>query len=199
MMTKFRKGDTLIEVMFAVSIFAMIMIGGLALMNSGLAKSQATLQLSMVRNAIDSQAEALRYVNSVYVANYPENVNSGTANVWREITNGAVARASNFQSCPTLKADIPPSAFVMDTVNAIRKNRDNLNIASTYPRLIYDGETDTNRLSAKRNFNSAEGLWIEAVRGDGTYFDFHIRACWNAPGINAPMTIGTIVRLYVPN
>jgi hypothetical protein len=52
------------------------------------------------------------------------------------------------------------------------------------------------------SINEAYGLWIEAVPStvtDGTAFvDFHIRACWDSPGSSAPMTLGTIVRLYEP-
>lgn len=197
-MKKLKKGDTLIEVMFAVSVFAAIMIGGLALMNSGLARTQGTLQLSMARNAIDSQAEALRYLNAVHVANHPNN--TGLSAVWNDITSerNIVGEASNLQTC-----NIPDSAFVIDTLNVVRRPRESINVASTYPRLIYSNSEgandDTNAINIdRRNFNSAEGLWIEAVRGDG-FYDFHIRACWNAPGSNVPMTLGTIVRLYAPN
>ena len=49
---------------------------------------------------------------------------------------------------------------------------------------------------------AAKGMWIEAIRSTpsaGTaYTDFHIRACWYAPGTNQPMNLGTIVRLYEP-
>jgi type II secretory pathway pseudopilin PulG len=55
----------------------------------------------------------------------------------------------------------------------------------------------------------AEGIWIQAVKsstrigtGDGRvrpgYYDFHIRACWQTPGSDQPVTEGTIVRLYEP-
>lgn len=44
---KYKRGDTIIEVTLAISIFAMMMVGGLAIMNNGLAKAQGTLQLTM--------------------------------------------------------------------------------------------------------------------------------------------------------
>jgi hypothetical protein len=52
------------------------------------------------------------------------------------------------------------------------------------------------------SINQAYGIWIEAVpsasaNGPG-FVDFHIRACWDGPGSTAPMTLGTIVRLYEP-
>lgn len=204
-MVKFKKGDTLIEVMFAVSVFAAIMVGGLALMNSGLAKTQGTLQLSMARNAIDSQAEALRYLNASYIANYPNVSSSASATQWSNIaTRASYGRASNLQSCPANTSEFPDGAFVIDTQSITRQEGSRLRPASTYPRLVYSSGgvevNDSNLIADKNrlNFRQAEGIWIEPVRGDG-YYDFHIRACWNAPGSNAPTTLGTIVRLYAPN
>ncbi len=68
---KFKNGDTLIEVLLAMSIFASLMVGALYLMNSGLSKAQTTLQITMARNLMDSQAEFLRYSNAAFIANYP--------------------------------------------------------------------------------------------------------------------------------
>jgi hypothetical protein len=46
------------------------------------------------------------------------------------------------------------------------------------------------------------GIWIEAIpstTANATGFvDFHIRTCWESPGSSAPVTLGTIVRLYEP-
>ena len=52
MKTRFKQGDTIIEVTLAISIFAMMMVGGLTIMNNGLAKAQGTVQLTMARNKI---------------------------------------------------------------------------------------------------------------------------------------------------
>ena len=35
MKTRFKQGDTIIEVTLAISIFAMMMVGGLTIMNNG--------------------------------------------------------------------------------------------------------------------------------------------------------------------
>ena len=69
-----------------------------------------------------------------------------------------------------------------------------------YSQVVYD--VDASGVPVIRN---AYGIWIEAVPsssgpgGNGTGFvDFHIRSCWSAAGSSAPMTLGTIVRLYEP-
>ncbi len=63
-----KRGDTLIEVMFAVAIFGMAAIGTISLMNKGLASTQNTLETTMARQEIDAQAEALRFLHSAYLS-----------------------------------------------------------------------------------------------------------------------------------
>ena len=65
----FRKGDTLIEVMFAVGIFGLAAVGAISLMNRGLATAQNTLEITMARQEIDGQAEILRFLHSAYMSN----------------------------------------------------------------------------------------------------------------------------------
>jgi hypothetical protein len=60
--TNFKRGDTLIEVLFAITVFCLVSILSINLMNSGVATAQATLELTMARNEIDAQAEAIRFI-----------------------------------------------------------------------------------------------------------------------------------------
>jgi len=62
-----KKGDTLIEVMFAVGIFGLAAVGAISLMNKGLAVSQNNLETTMARQEIDTQAEALRFIHNAYL------------------------------------------------------------------------------------------------------------------------------------
>lgn len=197
--SNFKKGDTLIEVMFAVSAFAIIVVGSLTLMNAGMAKSQASLQLTMARNAIDSQAEALRYINSVYLANYPNN--SGLSQIWNSFVKGNARpnRPTSIDFCPRRPGfDTEANWFFVDPRSMSIVH--GYNVASTYPRIYYGrNNVDSNNINSSNSAEPAisEGVWIEAIKGD-KYYDFHIRACWDSPGSSTPSTIGTIVRLYDP-
>ena len=64
----FRKGDTLIEVMFAVGVFGLAAVGAISLMNRGLAAAQNTLEVTMARQEIDGQAEILRFLHTAYMS-----------------------------------------------------------------------------------------------------------------------------------
>ena len=63
-----KHGDTIIEVMMAIAIFALLSVITISLMNSGINNAQHTLEYTMARNEIDNQAEALRYIHQSYVA-----------------------------------------------------------------------------------------------------------------------------------
>ncbi len=204
---RYSRGDTLIEVLFAITIFSLVAVGGISIMNQGTATSQRALEITLVRQQIDAQAEALRFLNSSYVSSYqsgvtyPANTPPGQWQLMENdiIANGA-ANASEFgvgvSSCPAL----PQGSFIINAKNAtyVSPSEGKIDVAQTFSQLRYDG---TDQLV------SAEGIWVEAVRSpvilgnnqsNTGYIDFHIRACWDSPGQSVPVTIGTIVRLYEP-
>ncbi len=61
-------GDTLIEVLLAITIFSAVSVASISLMNSGVSQAQRSLELTMARNEIDAQGEALRFIQNNYVA-----------------------------------------------------------------------------------------------------------------------------------
>lgn len=202
------KGDTLIEVLFATATFSLVAVGGIAIMNKGTAASQRALEITLVRNEIDSQASVLRFLNASYIAAYQSGVSdygAGTpAQEWQAMHDSIVSMgatsATSFgasgSTCPT----IPASGFILNTRKAtfITPASGKFSDADTFSKVIYD---QANQLT------SASGIWIEAVRStssgdekqaDAGYIDFHINACWYSAGQTQPVTIGTIVRLYEP-
>lgn len=201
------RGDTIIEVLFAVTIFAMIAVGSLAIMNQGTATAQRSLEVTLVRQQINAQAEVLRYIHAAYVASYQQGVTAtGAAGEWQLIRSeyGATGGASKFgdvTSAATCPATVPGERpFIMNARLAKVAPTGTVSMAPTggasvppFAQVLYN--TDS-------TIAQSYGLWIEAVpdaAANGTaYVDFHIRACWDAPGSSRPSTLGTIVRLYEP-
>lgn len=202
-------GDTLIEVLFAIAVFSLVLVSALVLMNQGISASQRALEITLVRQQMDGQSEALRYLHGSYVeaytpgsaTTYPE----GTpAEEYRKVidfvrTAGRTS-ASDFggDTC-TVPAD-PSKDFVLNPVSATlvtRAMKTNLFLQpTTFAQLTYSPTVST-------ELDHSYGMWIEGVRSSSPgesagYIDFHIRACWSAPGSSKPMNLGTIVRLYEP-
>lgn len=208
----FEKGDTLIEVLFAITVFSMVVVSALSIMNQGTAAAQRSLEMSLVTQEVGNQAETLRFLHESYVTNYQNGYEStpglsvpGQAGQFYKIVQSidkTITQASPFNS-PTKCPTPPTGSFILNTrtgavvmyTPAIFKE------AVPYAKLDFN-TTNINILE------KAGGIWIEAVKSQpnaadpsqsGTgYIDFHIRACWSPPGVENAVTLGTIVRLYEP-
>lgn len=196
-------GDTIVEVLFAITVFSLIAIGSLSLMNQGTAVAQRALEVGQVRQQIDSQADALRYMNRAYVADYGKNGAPTTR--WNKIVaEHTVEKAQDFDDITEGMRcrQLPSTVFALD-VTALDAGPIPVMNISDYNSQV-DGEPPTYAQVRHGAVAKAQGLWIEAVRPreqsptQPGYYDFHIRACWISPGQVAPVTIGTIVRLYDP-
>jgi len=203
-----QNGDTLIEVLFAVAVFAMVAVGSLAIMNQGTATAQRSLEITLVRQQIDAQAEAIRYIHTAYVAAYQNNGApvTGIAAEWIKMTSKITGKGADGASvfgqtagftCPATVPGQRP--FILNARTATVWNSSPTMSAPPGASLPPFAQVAYNSDSS---INQAYGVWIEAVpstNADGPGFvDFHIRACWDSPGSSAPMTLGTIVRLYEP-
>lgn len=211
------RGDTIIEVLFAMAVFSMVAVGGLAIMNSGTATAQRALEITQVRQQIDAQAETLKFIHHSYVAAFePGKADyTGPAAQWPLVVAKADALATSFGavagSCPSVPAD----AFIMNArraelaTGASGRPLSMADAASTrpYAQVIYHDDNVDTAAGSSTVIDAVEGIWIEAVTTSSEtekrlnrsgYIDFHIRACWNGPGDSAPLSLGTIVRLYDP-
>lgn len=215
------RGDTIIEVLFAVAVFCMVAVGGLSLMNQGTAMAQRALEIGLVRAEMDAQADALRYMHNAYIASFGQ-TDSNARTVWKQVTaEREVASAQDFGSMVDGNAcrlpgnspmgDSGGEPFAIDVRKLdggdqgspvlLLSQTDNVDKTETYSRIRYYQD---DRRNVPLNPAKPEGIWIQAVRvpaqADGVlgHFDFHIRACWFTPGQKAPVTLGTIVRLYDP-
>lgn len=211
---RMQRGDTLIEVLFAISVFSLVVVGALAIMNQGAAASQRALDILLARQQIDAQAEGLRFLHSEYIAAYHAGITFDTndaqtspAEEWYRMTTyiqqiGATQASSLSvgDACPyPPNGSLPTGSFIVNSQTARFMNSGDIFLpAQGVPALD---------VRADGTLASAQGIWIEAIRSAASadptqstagYIDFHIRACWDSLGLSLPMTLGTIVRLYEP-
>lgn len=194
---KFSRGDSIIEVLFAVTIFSALAISGLSVMNRGVGTAQRSLEVSLVRQEMNSQAEVLRFMHDSYLSG----ANTPPAEKWKEIISSTnVISNTNLASLGSLiNSCAPPAsrAFIINPRTLAVVSNATVNVfapAQVYSTIRYNPDNTIRQ-------NGVEGLWVQQLQGSSggtSYRDFHIRACWNAPGGNVPVTLGTIVRLYDP-
>ena len=165
-----KRGDTLIEVMFAVGIFSLVAIAVISVMNGSMRSVQLALETTMARNEIDVQAEALRFIQSsaiaekdltdgekVYTKAWNKIIDFADANMddGGEIKNGA----TNFspKKCEDLYDKnedgnvFSQNAFIVNTHvlgqlntggndQSILKVSDKFSTSGVNPRIIYDDQ-----------------------------------------------------------
>ncbi len=86
-----RHGDTLAEVSICVGIFAMVLIGAIVLINLSMNTAQASLETTIARSEIDTQAEALRFIHEAYSAQRNLDRSSQQyVDLWKSITTDYV-------------------------------------------------------------------------------------------------------------
>ena len=186
-----KKGDTLIEVTLAVGIFSMVAITIVSVMASGTTGAQTALETTLAREEIDAQAEAIRFIQSAYIADKGSEDNRFQT-LWQSIVKNAVNVNSTDdellryspQSCNALYADGGEvkkyNAFVInnnqlgtftkDTVNrafiSVLDKPNSFVQATTYPRLVYNNSDSAldSETSSDNIFYQAEGLYVVAVK-----------------------------------
>lgn len=181
------RGDTIIELVLAFAIFSLAAITTLVIMNQGVSMSQRSLETTLVRQQMDSQAEMLRYIRDVDQATWQRIVAPDN------IATDLMPLSSNV--CPA-SSDVNTRRGFYVTYNSkdskfeVKKNHAP---APSYARINYTNQ-------------STEGIWIQVAKAENNSssevskkvaaYDFYIHGCWSAPGQTMPMTLGTIVRLY---
>lgn len=61
-----KRGDTLVEVLFSIAVFALVSVLAINIMSSGLRTAESAMELAQTRSEIDAQAEALRFVHNSF-------------------------------------------------------------------------------------------------------------------------------------
>lgn len=194
MLARMDPGDTIIEVMFAFVIFSLVVVSAFSIMNQGVASAQRSLEVTLVRQQIDGQVAMVQHIQQT------------NPTLWAQIKGLVVEKVGTFGTqtqCPEAKDILNASDFFIATTNdglepkvvKIQSDQD-YKKATTYSMVDAFERTSTNPV--------AYGLYMSMVQSDGWSpsnhaYDLHVLACWDSVGINVPVTIGTVVRLFDAN
>lgn len=189
-----QRGDTLVEVVLAFAVFSLVSVGAMTVMGQGTNASQRALEITLVRQQIDAQAEALRAAHQAYTSS-----TDGSTSQWRQFARANSAdntvAYTDQNACPSDDDQISNS-FILDPRSAS---------LVTDADWFQDIDTRTTKpfaqVEAGGNVRSY-GMWIEREYEAGTNvpdsFNFNVRACWYGAGLSTPLQLETVVRLYEP-
>ncbi len=196
-----QRGDTIIEVLLAFTVFSLVSVGTMTVMAQGVNTSQRALEITQVRQQIESQAESLRAAQRAHTAQQ-----SPTSTQWEQFALASTLensdRFTDTATCPSEAWINDARTFVMDPRTATYvatpgwyKDTSSADATAAFSQLTTIG-------AAVRSY----GMWIERTyeppAADASIpnaYSFTIRACWNSAGLSVPLQIETIVRLYEPN
>ncbi|MGH7196152.1 MAG: type IV pilus modification PilV family protein [Candidatus Saccharimonadales bacterium] len=177
-----QRGDTLVEVLMAIVIMSVVIVGAITMMSRGLAAAQIALEHSQVRLSINGQTELLRYLRDQYVIDNQ----GGAASVWRDIITTSNEQPSQYGDVCRVTPVKATSAFYLEKAN------------NQVQKQAFDPSREPATAAV-----AGEGLWIEAAKSPNgispAYTDFVIRACWQASGSGGEQRTVTAVRLYDPS
>lgn len=180
------RGDTLVEVIVAFAVFALVAVSAVTLMNRGIAIAQDSLETSLVRQQIDAQADLLRYARD-------ENTT-----VWKNdiLGNLVVTPADRAWAVSSNCSNAPASAFVLRATPGPSPVVQRVDTSSSA------GYVASDTYSFVEAGGQSHGLWIQATQaqtqaGSILAYDMHIRSCWyGLTDGETPRSQATIVRLY---
>ena len=144
----FQPGDTLIESVFAFAAFAFVLISAFNIMNRGISISQTSLEINLVTNEINAQAEALRYLHEAYLVRRSRGDSKITTGD-TALENETIKAAEQWNAIAGLAVNFPGGGLTGltsgDACNSDARKRSQNFVLNTrnpaYPRVVFYGDT----------------------------------------------------------
>ena len=126
---KLKRGDTLIEVALAIGIFSLIAITVVSVVSASLTNAQAALEITLTREELDAQAEALRFIHESYISGSQSNIkydDNPYERLWETIRKHATTIDNNTQAQNIEKYNPTTCADVYNTNGTVKRLKSNL-------------------------------------------------------------------------
>lgn len=173
------QGDTLVEVLVALSVLAIVVVGAFSLMNKGVAQMYDSMERAEVRQLLNKQIELLNYARDQYFQKDDATADVNAVMLWQSMESAASA------------ATIPALDNCTDTSGGFSiqgSAQTNVQFVSGVAHAVASG------FPAPDN-----GIWIQKISTPGApvpYVDFYVRACWMQGSSPVMQVESSVVRLY---
>ena len=172
MSIKLKQGDTLVEVAFAIAIFALVSLICINVMNAGLNSAQNSLEATMARNEIDAQAEAIRFIHNAFTLEREEVIeNQQYRDLWDKLSrdsnsgvNGGMANEAtslpelSVSACSEIYDKNNPKSIFNSNLTAFVMNT---RIIDPEDQTFNNGVQDLNKIIVSTRNLDAEKIFTE--------------------------------------
>ncbi len=203
------RGDTLIEVLVAVTVLSLVVTLCYTVMTRGFSYGQVALERNVTQNMVNGQISILR---DIY-ARQSEAVrsgNSGSVEDWNLVASRVVDDNGLLAGGSPLRPSGPTGARTVALNNANTACQRNSGafyfgvndegVLQTTPTALPDIVPPASPVRAATYPNYGDGMWIEGYKlqenSGGVYYDFYVKACWDAAIGSQRQSILTTVRFY---
>lgn len=187
------RGDTLVEVLVAIAVFGVVIVGAFSLMNKSVAQMYDSMERSEVRLLLNRQIEALTYARDEYflaadAGFVADSFDTAARDAW-----SALQTASTY----TINTGVP----ALDSCNVTNPQNTFWLDTSSGVVTLHSGNSGAVVVTAGGFPSPGDGIWIQKIDGTAAsavipYKDFYIRACWKKTSSSQTQTLSTVVRLY---
>lgn len=189
--TSRERGDTLIEVLVAIAVFGVVVVGAFSLMNRGVAQVYDSMEKSEVRLLLNRQVESLTYARDQHQRLSSNNKPTTEADIraatlWSSLAGRSIGAVPALDNCN-------------NTNNAFW-----VNVETSGTGVKYISLTTSSLTPVALGFPSpGNGIWIQEIDSPAAspistvpYKDFYVRACWMQNSSPQTIVLSTVVRLY---
>lgn len=135
-----RKGDTLIEVALAIGVFSLVAITVVGVVSASLTNAQSAVEVTLAREELDAQAEALRFIHESYISGSQSEVKESDnkyEKLWNTIIKDNVTKYSTNPQETAVKNYNPSSCTeVFDNAHNKVKTPSNADSSNFKPFVI---------------------------------------------------------------
>lgn len=167
-----QRGDTLIEVMLALSVLGIVSVTTMSIMNRSTLQAMDTVERTAVRSDINSQIELLNYTRDHYQS----------SEAWGQIVarkTTDIAAVNDADKCKPSSS----SFYLTQDGDGVKVNTDGIVANNPNGRAT-----------------PGNGIWIDAVYVSSDpipYYSFYVKACWTRAGNNhVTASSSTVARIY---
>lgn len=206
MQLKNQKGDTLIEVLVAVTVLSLVVTLCYTVMTRSFSYGQVALERNVTQNMVNGQISILRDIYSRQ-SEAVRSGNNGSVDDWNQVALRVIDDNGLLTGGNPLRPGAARTTVLNNANTACQRNSgafyfgvDDDGILDTSPTSLPDITPPASPVRAATYPNYGDGMWIEGYRlqenNGGIYYDFYVKACWDAAIGNQRQSILTTVRFY---